>query len=77
MTVRSATRDDFPAMLEALRADEEQVFGRPSQITASDLREWTSRTKLDEDSWLIEQEGALCAVGWIDSLGELDRKSVV
>lgn len=66
MNVRPATPEDLPAMLALLAADEEQLHGRPSQITLGDLREWTSRTNLAEDSWLFHMDGELAAVGWYD-----------
>jgi mycothiol synthase len=53
-------------MLAVLAADEGQLHGRPSQITIGDLREWTSRTNLAEDSWLFYVDGELAAVGWYD-----------
>lgn len=68
MNSRPATADDFEAILEVLKTDEETLFGRPSQIGIADLREWLSRTKLAEDSWLYEEDGELCAVGWFDQL---------
>jgi mycothiol synthase len=68
MNVRPATLADYPAMLALLAADEAELHGRPSQIAEGDLREWTSRTNLAEDSWLLEADGALAAVGWFDVL---------
>jgi GNAT superfamily N-acetyltransferase len=65
---RPATPDDFESMVEVVRADEERLFGRPSRLGVADLREWMSRTNLAEDSWLYEEDGALCAVGWFDPL---------
>jgi mycothiol synthase len=70
MNIRAATLADFPAMRALLAADEEELHGRPSQIADGDLREWTSRTNLAEDSWLFEDDGELAAVGWFDVLPE-------
>lgn len=66
MNVRAATADDFPAMLELLKADEEHLLGRPSRIGLSDLRDWLSRVDLAEDTWLLEEDGEVCALGWCD-----------
>ena len=55
-------------MVALLAADEEALHGRPSLIAEGDLREWTSRTNLAEDSWLVEDGGELAAVGWFDVL---------
>jgi len=65
---RPATSEDFEAIVELIRADEERLLGRPSRLGVSDLREWMSRTNLVENSWLFEEGGELCAVGWVDQL---------
>jgi len=67
---RPATTDDFGAMVELLRADEELLYGRPSQVGVNDLREWMSRTDLAQDSWLYEENGGLHALGWLDREGD-------
>lgn len=64
MNVRPATRDDLPAMLALLVEDEEHLNGRPSRLGLDDLRAWLARSDLAEDTWLVEEDGALCAVGW-------------
>lgn len=66
MNDRPLTRDDFDRVALLLREDEEHLFGRPSRITVNDLREWLSRTELEEDTWLYEDDGHLAAVGWTD-----------
>jgi mycothiol synthase len=71
MNARTFGPEDFEAVTALLREDEEQVLQRPSQIGPSDLREWTSRTNLAEDSWLFEEEGELRAVGWADIVDDL------
>ncbi|HEX6789433.1 MAG TPA: GNAT family N-acetyltransferase [Gaiellaceae bacterium] len=68
MNSRPATRDDYQAIIELIKADEERLLGRPSRLGVSDLREWMSRTNLADDSWLFEEDGELCAVGWFDQL---------
>ena len=68
MNSRPATEDDYPAMLSLLAADEEHFHGHPSQLTVDDLRVWLSRTELATDSWLYEENGSLCALGWSDTV---------
>jgi mycothiol synthase len=69
--VRAFGPDDFDAVTSLLREDEEHIHGRPSRITSADLREWTSRANLGENSWLFEEDGELRAVGWADIVGDL------
>ncbi|HEY8108388.1 MAG TPA: GNAT family N-acetyltransferase [Gaiellaceae bacterium] len=71
MNVRPFGDADLEAVAALLRADEEHTHGRPSQVGAADLREWTSRANLAEDSWLFEQDGALRAAGWVDIVDDL------
>ena len=66
MNSRPATAGDYEAMLALLVADEEHYHRRPSQLAVGDLREWLSRTELATDSWLYEEDGMLCALGWCD-----------
>jgi mycothiol synthase len=66
MNVRAATDADYPAIVELLAEDEEELTGRESRISVNDLREWTSRTDLANDSWLFEEDGRLQALGWCD-----------
>jgi mycothiol synthase len=71
MNVRPFGDADFDAVVELLREDEEHTVGRPSQIGLSDLREWTLRANLAENSWLFEEDGELRAVGWTDFVDDL------
>lgn len=71
MNVRPFGELDFEAVAALLREDEEHLVRRPSQIGASDLREWTSRSNLADSSWLFEEDGELRAVGWTDVTGDL------
>jgi len=71
MNVRPFGEDDFEAVAAFLREDEEHTFQRPSQVGPTDLREWTSRSNLAEDSWLFEEDGELRAVGWTDFVDDL------
>jgi len=72
VNVRPLTDDDLPALAEFLARDEERLTGRPSRIAAGDVREWTSYAKLEDDSWVHEDESGMAAVAWMhasDSLG--------
>jgi mycothiol synthase len=71
MNVRPFGEADFEAIVALLREDEENMLGRPSQISLGDLREWTLRANLAESSWLFEEEGELRAVGWTDFVDDL------
>jgi ribosomal protein S18 acetylase RimI-like enzyme len=67
MKSRPITPDDLERVAGLLRDDEERLSGRPSRIVVNDLREWLSRTELEHDTWLYEDDGALAAVGWADT----------
>jgi mycothiol synthase len=71
MNVSPFGEADFEAVAALLREDEEHMLQRPSQIGPSDLREWTSRSDLAENSWLFEEDGELRAVGWADFVDDL------
>jgi mycothiol synthase len=71
MNVSPFGEADFEAVAALLREDEEHMLQRPSQIGPSDLREWTSRADLAENSWLFEEDGELRAVGWADFVDDL------
>src|SRR2546423_15598382 len=69
--MRSATPEDIDGVLELLRSDEEHLIGRPSRIGRSDLLQWLGRIELDEDSWLLEEEGRPVACGGAQTRGDL------
>jgi mycothiol synthase len=66
MKSRPITEDDFERVAAVLRDDEEHLLGRESRLTVNDLREWLSRTDLEHDSWLYEDNGDVAALGWTD-----------
>ena len=66
MNARPFTTDDLPRIAAMLKEDEERLLGRPSQIGPNDLREWLSRTDLENDSRLYEEDGELVGAGWVD-----------
>ena len=51
---------DAPAVAEMLEEDERE-HGYPGKVSADDVRSWWRRTKLDEDSWALEEDGDRCA----------------
>jgi ribosomal protein S18 acetylase RimI-like enzyme len=69
--VRPLTQDDLPALAEFLAGDEERLFGRASRIGVEDVRDWTSRTDLEHDSWVAEDEHGFAAVAWMHKSGDL------
>jgi GNAT superfamily N-acetyltransferase len=72
MNPRPIAEADLERITAFLRADEERLFGRPSRIEVSDIRQWTSDVELESDSWLYEDDEGLVAVGWTwveDDLG--------
>jgi mycothiol synthase len=71
MNIRPFGLDDLETVAALLRDDEEQLMQRPSRIAAGDVREWTSRTNLVENSWLFEADGEVAAVGWADLVDDL------
>jgi GNAT superfamily N-acetyltransferase len=66
VNVRPITTDDYEAVVGLLAEDEQHLLGRPSRVGVNDLREWLSRTNLADDSWLYDEDGTPCAVGWAD-----------
>ena len=71
MNVRPLTNDDLPALAEFLARDEERLIGRPSQIAAGDVREWTSLADLEHDSWIAVDESGISAVAWMHAQDDL------
>jgi GNAT superfamily N-acetyltransferase len=67
VNIRPIATDDYQAIVDLMIEDEEHLFGKASPLTVNDLREWLSRTKLEADSWLYENDGTTCAVGWCDA----------
>ena len=72
MNVRPFGEADFEAVVALLREDEEHTLQRSSQIGASDLREWTSRSNLAESSCAYARASPyrtlqFSVLGWIIS----------
>jgi mycothiol synthase len=68
--MRALRESELPVALRILREDEEDLFGRPSRIEASDLHEWLSQSDLETDSWAIEDGDGLAAFGWSTPWGD-------
>jgi len=66
MKSRPIREGDYERVAALLRDDEEHVHHHVSRLTVNDLREWLSRTDLENDSWLYEDDGELAALGWTD-----------
>jgi ribosomal protein S18 acetylase RimI-like enzyme len=66
MRTRPLTRDDYERVAAMMRDDETHLLGRESRLTVNDLREWLSRTDLEHDSLLYEDDGEVAAVGWTE-----------
>ncbi len=70
-TVRPLAPDDVAAVLALVRADEERVTGRPSQLTEGDVRDWWQAIDLAADSWALVDPGGSTpvAVTWLEKAG--------
>jgi len=66
MKSRPITADDYERVAAMLREEEQDLLGRESRLSVNDLREWLSRTDLEDDSWLYEDDGEVAAMGWMD-----------
>jgi mycothiol synthase len=71
MNVRPITPDDLPALAAFLAEDETHLFGRPSRIGVTDVTAWLATCDLAGDSWLLEEDGELVALGWVEKHGDL------
>ena len=58
-------------MAAVLAHDEAVLVGHPSRLTEVDIVSWWARTDLEQDSWLLEEDGRLAAVGWFEHHGPL------
>lgn len=65
---RPLRAEDAAATAEIL-AEEERAHGYPGKVSADDVRSWWRRTKLDEDSWALEKDGRIVALGWLENYG--------
>jgi mycothiol synthase len=65
ISVRPATREDAPAVVAVLRAEEE-TFAGESRVGVADLLDWWARTDLAHDSWLVERAGNVLGCWWLE-----------
>jgi ribosomal protein S18 acetylase RimI-like enzyme len=66
VNVRAITPDDFAALAAFLADDETHLFGRPSRVGVADVTAWLAGPDLSRDSWLLEEDGSLVGVGWVE-----------
>lgn len=69
MNVRPIAEDELELVAEFLAHDESRQFGRPSRVGADDVRGWFAGVDLANDSWLVEDDGLLVALAWVDASG--------
>lgn len=69
MSERPFSAEDVPALAAFLAADEERLLGRPSRISEADLASWLHRVDLPRHSLLVERDGEIRALAWVDSHG--------
>jgi ribosomal protein S18 acetylase RimI-like enzyme len=60
---------DFPALAEFLARDEERFLGRPSRTGVADVRAWIGSADLARRTVLVEDDGEIRAVGWVEAHG--------
>jgi mycothiol synthase len=69
VSVRPLRADDAAAVADVI-AESDRHFGGAPQVGAEDVNAWWLRTKLDEDSWMLEESGDAAAVSWLDRLDD-------
>jgi mycothiol synthase len=70
VNVRPLGADEFAAVAAFLAEDETRLFGRPSRLGVPDVAAWLSRLDLARDTWLLEDETRLVALGWVEAHDE-------
>lgn len=70
MNERPLAPADAAAIADVVVADGEALTGRPMRIGPNDVRDWWARVDLAHDSWLLEEQGAPLAAGWLFPYGE-------
>ena len=68
-TERALTSDDA-ALVAELASEDERSFGVDAAVGAKDVAEWWVRTDLARNSWLLENDGAPVAFGWLEPYGQ-------
>ena len=70
MNVRPIEEDDLGLVAAFLAEDESRTFGKPSRIGLDDVRGWLSGVDLEHDSWLLEEDGLIAALAWVEKWDE-------
>jgi mycothiol synthase len=65
--VRPITEADYASVLQLLAENEADLHDRAAQVGIDDLRHWLARTQLAGDTWLVEDEHGVAAVGWANT----------
>jgi GNAT superfamily N-acetyltransferase len=65
--MRPITAADYSAVLRLLVENDSSVHDRPARVGTQDLRHWLARTQLASDTWLVEDEQGVTAVGWANT----------
>ena len=70
MNVRSATRDDFPALVELFTSADEAASGRASSIDPETVDGWLQTVSFETNTWLLEEDGALVGAAFAQLFGD-------
>lgn len=65
--MRSIAGDDYPSVVQLLDENENSVHERPRQVSLDDLGHWLASTHVATDTWLVEDEQGIAAVGWANT----------
>ena len=71
MSWRAIQDDETERVAAFLAGEEERLTGEPSIVGEPDVASWLTRVELRTDSWLLEEDGAIAALGWADVHGEI------
>lgn len=66
MNVRPIEEDDLELVTAFLAEDESRTFGKPSRIGIDDIRGWLGGVDLGNDTWLLEEDGLIVALAWVE-----------
>jgi mycothiol synthase len=64
VSIRPATRGDFPAIADLYRSVEVALLPKPTDITAEVVDGWLGTVALETNTWLIEEDGELVAAAF-------------
>jgi len=66
ITRRALTKEDAEVVAALCGEDEAAFTGQPSQLSANDVLAWWAGTDLENKSWLLEEDGRVVGVGWLE-----------